>query len=159
MTEERPRTDQRDPGQVVADMVRDVLLMARTWGEWDGRPRPAGDRVYTPHKAVRRVADHLIDHLAQVEAKLHGQPGLPDGWHGSYMTTPADMAPFTAEDLEEAESRLSRLAQIWQIRLSGLTPEQLDASDHGAWSIREIAFHLTESIFYAEAVGVLEPSR
>ena len=51
-------------------MVADVLRLAETWIAWDGRPLPAEDRVYTPHKAIRRVADHMIDHLAQLEAHV-----------------------------------------------------------------------------------------
>jgi hypothetical protein len=38
----------------------------------------ADDRVYTPHKAIRRVADHMIDHLAQLEAHVSGAEPLPD---------------------------------------------------------------------------------
>jgi hypothetical protein len=157
VSEERPPTDDRDPGDVVKATVEHVLSLARTWVDWDGVPRSAGDRVHTPHKAVRRVADHLIDHLAQIDARLAGQTELPDHWHGSYMTTPADMAPFTVEDFEEAESRLSRLGHMWAMRMRGLGPEELDAAAGDEWSIREIAFHLTESVFYADAIGRLEP--
>jgi hypothetical protein len=139
-------------------MVEEVLSLSRTWTAWDGRPIPAGDRVYTPHKALRRVADHLIDHLAQMEARVAGVPDLPDRWHGSYMTTPADNAPITPEDLQEAESRLSRLAQIWQLRLESMSPEQLDDGDETRWSIREIVFHVLESIEYAEPLGLMPSS-
>jgi hypothetical protein len=71
-----------------------------------------GIRIYTPHKAIRRVADHLVDNLAELEARLAGYPTEPDTWHGSMVTTPADLATFTAEDLDEARSRLRRLALI-----------------------------------------------
>ena len=73
-----------------------VLRLAGTWGAWNGRPLPADDRVYTPHKAIR-WADHMIDHLAQLQA--FRRRASPDRWQASYMTTPADLAPFTA-DLE-----------------------------------------------------------
>ena len=149
MTEERPRTDERDPAEVVEAMIDRVLALARTWVAWDGEPRPKDDRVYTPHKAIRRVTDHLIDHLAQVDARMAGQPGLPDHWHGSYMTTPADMAPFTVEDYEEAGNRLSRLRQMWTNRLRGLGQAELDGSGNDEWTPREIAFHVAESAYYA----------
>src|SRR5439155_6238020 len=55
VTEERPRTDERDPAEVVEAMIDRVLALARTWVAWDGEPRPKDDRVYTPHKAIRRV--------------------------------------------------------------------------------------------------------
>ena len=138
-------------------MIDRVLDLAQTWTAWDGTPRPIDDRIYTPHKAVRRVTDHLIDHLAQVEARLANTAELDDHWHGSAITTPADMAPFTQDDLDEAISRLSRLRELWTIRLRGLEPEALDVIVDDEWSIREIAFHVTESAYYADAIGWLEP--
>ena len=36
-----------------------------------------------------------------------------------------------------------------------LSDTDLDRRDGDAWSIRQIAFHLEESLFYAEAVGHL----
>ncbi|GAA5180918.1 hypothetical protein GCM10023322_14320 [Rugosimonospora acidiphila] len=146
------------PATLVTGLVEQVLTRAGTWTAWDGRPRPAGDRVYTPHKAIRRVADHLVDHLAEIEARLAGQAPPPDHWHASMVTTPADLAPFTAHDLDEARSRLSRLALIWARRLDDLTAEQLDRSPGPGWSFRQLAFHLAGSVFYADAVGDLTPT-
>jgi hypothetical protein len=144
-------------------MVDTVLDLVDTWPAWDGEPRPVDDRIYTPHKAVRRVADHMIDHmidhLAEVEARLAGQPTIPDRWHASAITTPADLAPFTEADRDEAHSRLERLAQIWRVRLGALDDETLDRRDGDAWTIREVAFHLAESVYYAEAVGDLSAVR
>ena len=144
-----------DPMNVVPELVEQVLARAATWTAWDGVPRPIDDRTYTPHKAIRRVADHLIDHLAEIEARVAGVPTIPDHWHASASTTPADLAPFTAEDLDEARSRLTRLAQIYAIRLGALTPAQLDRRDGDAWTPREIAFHLADSLYYADAIGFL----
>jgi hypothetical protein len=146
-------SDERHPADVVSELVERVLDLAATWPAWDGVPIPADDRVYTPHKAIRRVADHLVDHLAEIEARVAGVPTIPDAWHASAVTTPADLAPFTAEDLDEARSRLTRLAQIFQVRLRALSPAELDRRDGEAWSPRQIALHLAESIYYAEAVG------
>ena len=152
---DNPQTDDRHPAEVVTTMVQQVLGLAATWTAWDGVPRPVDDRVYTPHKAVRRVADHLVDHLAEIEARLAGAPTIPDRWHASAITTPADLAPFTPEDLDEARSRLTRLAQVFDVRLRGLSDEELDRRDADAWSPRQIAFHLEESGYYAKAVGDL----
>ncbi|MEV6966797.1 hypothetical protein AB0M47_16945 [Hamadaea sp. NPDC051192] len=151
-----PLTDDRTPSSVVTGLVDDVLALAETWPAWDGTPRPSGDRVYTPHKAIRRVADHLVDHLAELEATLAGVDPLPDHWHASAVTTAADLAEFTAEDLAEARSRLTRLAEIWRLRLDSLTDDELDKST-GGWSPRELAFHVAESVYYAEVVGNLAP--
>ncbi|GAB2967874.1 hypothetical protein GCM10023080_033300 [Streptomyces pseudoechinosporeus] len=150
-----PVTDDRDPGEAVGAMVDHVLALAATWTAWDGKPAHVDDRIYTPHKAIRRVADHLVDHLAELEARLVGDQPLPDHWHASASTTEADMAPFTQDDLDEARSRLTRLARIWANRLGTLTPEQLDHSPGDGWTFRQLAFHLTESTYYADAVGDL----
>jgi hypothetical protein len=139
----------------VSNLVDQVLERAATWTSWDGVPCPVDDRVYTPHKAIRRVADHIVDHLAEIEARVAGVPTIPDHWHASATTTPADLAPFTAEDLDEARSRLIRLAQIFELRMAALTPAQLDQKDDGAWSPREIAEHLEGSLYYADAVGFI----
>jgi len=163
MNDERPETDDRDPAEVVTNAVGRILALAQTWTLWNGQPRTVDDRAYTPHKAIRRVADHLIDHLAQVEARLAGEAPLPDRWHGSSITTAADMAPFGLEDVDEARSRLNRLAQIWVLRLRSLPTDELDRADGDAWTVREIAFHVAESAYYAKAIGALpvagEPSR
>jgi hypothetical protein len=115
--------------------------------------------VYTPHKAVRRVADHLVDHLAELEARLAGEPTTPDRWHASASTTAPDRGPFTRPDADEAHSRLERLGQIWRLRLGALDDERLDRREGDAWTIREIAFHLAESSYYADAVGDLSGPR
>ena len=65
-----PATDGRDPAQVIEDAVEYALRLAETWPAWDGQPIAAEDRIYTPHKAIRRLADHLLDHLAELEARL-----------------------------------------------------------------------------------------
>lgn len=150
-----PGTDNRHPADVVTSMVDRVLELADTWTAWDGVPRPMDERVYTPHKAIRRVADHLIDHLAEMEARLAGVPTIPDHWHASASTTPADLAAFTPADLDEARSRLTRLAHVFDLRLRALTDEELDHRSSGAWSARQLAFHLEESLYYANAVGNL----
>ncbi len=128
-------------------MVEQVLALATSWPAWDGTPVQVSvegeqPRTYTPHKAVRRVADHRVDHLAELEARLAGRPTEPDAWHGSMVTTPADLARFTSEDLDEARSRLRRLAQIWDVRLRALSDDQRDTADQDAWTVRQVAFHV-----------------
>jgi hypothetical protein len=62
-------------------------------------------------------------------------------------------------DLDEARSRLRRLAQIWEVRLRSLSDQRLDAAEGGAWTLRQVAFHVAESDFYADSVGPLRGSR
>jgi hypothetical protein len=58
----------------------------------------------------------------------------------------------------EAHSRLERLAQVWRLRLRSLDGERLDRREGDAWTIREIAFHIEASAYYADAVGDLRPA-
>jgi hypothetical protein len=160
MTDSAPETDDRHPADVVTGMVDHVLHQAATWPHWDGRPIEVpvdGEppRTYTPHKAIRRVSDHLVDHLAELEARLAGRATEPDHWHASSITTASDLAAFTSEDLDEARSRLRRLALIWDVRLRSLSTERLDRQEGDAWTLRQVAFHVAGSAFYADSVGTL----
>ena len=93
------------------------LALARTWHAWDGRPiaRAMDDglpNTWTPHKALRRITDHLVDHLHQVEALLAGAAAVPDEWHGRMVTLDADWARFTELDYAEACSRLRQARPV-----------------------------------------------
>lgn len=161
MNDNSPIVDDRHPADVVTSMVDYVLDLAATWPSWDGKPisvdvQGETPRTYTPHKAIRRVTDHLIDHLAEIEARIAERDPEPDSWHGSLITTAADLAPFTAEDFDEARSRLRRLAFIWDDRLHSLTDLQLDQVDGDSWTFRQVALHVSESAFYADSVGKLK---
>ena len=144
-----------NPGWLVEQSVAAGLETAATWLRWDGRPHVTldGERVYTPHKAVRRLADHLVDHLAEVEAVLAGVPTQPDEWHASLVTLDADWARFTEADLREAQQRLSRLARTFSLRLAAAGPDEWDRPREG-WTLREIAEHLADT-YYADQVGRL----
>lgn len=138
---------------------------ARTWHAWDGRPiaRAMDDglpNTWTPHKALRRIADHLVDHLHQVEALLAGAAPLPDEWHGRTVTLDADWARFTEPDYDEARSRLRRLGRWYVLRYQTAGKEawdepRPDGPRPGAWTLREIAEHVAGVTYYAEQVGTL----
>lgn len=144
-----------NPGAQVELAVEHCLEVAATWLAWDGRPAVSedGDRIYTPHKAIRRIADHIVDHLAEVEALLAGVATVPDGWHGSMVTVEADWARFTELDLDEARQRLRRLARTFALRLRAAGVEEWDRPRGENWSLREIAAHLDEVRWYADQVG------
>ncbi|HEY1573023.1 MAG TPA: hypothetical protein VGG05_16895 [Pseudonocardiaceae bacterium] len=147
-------TDDDNPGSVVAVGVARTLELARTWLAWDGTPRMAddGERLYTPHKAIRRHTHHLIDHLAEIEALLDGRDSRPDEWHASVVTTPADLALFTEPDLNEARQSLLRLGDLYVQRLAAAGPAEWDKPRDPHWTIRAIAEHVA-SPWYAEQVG------
>ena len=147
----RPTVDDRDPAELVSSAVTEVLDIAESWLGWDGRPVFADGNAWTPHKAIRRVADHLLDHLAELECRLANQPTIPDQWHGRMITTPADYAPFTETDLDEATSRLHRLAACYRARLATIDTELLDARpDPDTWTIREVLHHVSHITGYAD---------
>jgi NTP pyrophosphatase (non-canonical NTP hydrolase) len=157
--EERPAADDRDVTTLIPAAVAEVLEAAETWLGWDGRPIYRDGNAWTPHKALRRVADHLLDHLAEIECRAAGQPTLPDRWHGRMVTTDADFARFTEVDLDEATSRLTRLGAWYRARLSGLDPRVLDdRPDEATWTVREVVHHVSHVTAYAEMVGRLPAS-
>lgn len=152
----RPEVPDEDVSQVVPAAVTQVLDIAETWLGWDGRPVYREGNAWTPHKALRRVADHLLDHLAEIECRLAGMATLPDRWHGRMITTDADFGRFTEVDLDEASSRLTRLAACYQARLGSLDASVLDARpDEATWTIREVAHHVSHVTGYADLVGRL----
>jgi hypothetical protein len=71
----RPDIADGDVTRLIPDAVREILNVAETWLGWEGAPVRREGNVWTPHKALRRAADHLLDHLAEIEAR-------PDGDHG-----------------------------------------------------------------------------
>lgn len=146
-----------NPGVLVETAVERCLEIAATWLAWDGRPKTSedGDRIYTPHKAIRRIGDHLVDHLAEVEALLSGVPTEPDKWHGSLLTFEADWARFTEAELDEARQRLRRLGRTFALRYAAAGPEEWDKDRGENWTLRQIAEHLVELTWYAEQVGDL----
>lgn len=156
MTTMQPTTSPANPGELVAAAIHRILDLAATWLAWDGRPRLADDgvRLYTPNKAIRRHADHLVDHLAEIEALLAGATTEPDHWHASTVTLASDLASFTEADLNEARERLRRLARTYALRLQAAGPAEWDRPRDPNRTIRQIAEHVA-SAWYAEQVGAL----
>jgi hypothetical protein len=146
-----------EPGTQIVEAVERSLELAQTWLSWDGRPRLSddGERIYTPHKAIRRIADHLIDHLAEAECLLAGEQPIADGWHGSLVTVDSDWARFTEADLVEAQQRLRRLATMYALRLRAAGPDEWDAPRGDNWTLRAAAEHVCGVLWYAEQVGRL----
>ena len=146
-----------NPGQLVADAVDRCLTLAETWLAWDGSPIVTdGANLWTPAKAVRRVQDHLIDHLAEVEALLAGATPQEGHWHGRMVTLDADWARFTELDLAETRSRWTRLGQAYVNRYATAPDDAWDWPRSPNWTLREIAEHVAGITWYAEQVGALQ---
>jgi hypothetical protein len=160
-TVDRKSSDaEANPAGLVVAAADACLDLAATWLAWDGRPVARfGEEpnVWTPHKALRRIADHLTDHLHEAEALLAGAEPLPDEWHGRLVTLDADWARFTELELDEARSRLTRLARCYLLRYEVAGPGEWDAPRDPAWTLREIAEHVSGVTYYAEQVGRLGP--
>jgi hypothetical protein len=156
MTTQTPQ----NPAQLVVDGVEKSLDIATTWLAWDGLPiKDTIDGVgddWTPLKALRRINDHLIDHLHEVEALLAGADPMPDEWHGRTVMLDADWPPLTKADLDEARSRLRRLGRTYLLRYAAAGPDEWDAPRGEAWTLREIAEHVSHVYGYAELVGRLQ---
>ncbi|MGH8879203.1 MAG: hypothetical protein ACRD0P_17985 [Stackebrandtia sp.] len=153
---DRPVVDDTAVDQLVPAAVRYVPATAESWPAWDGNPVLSDGNAWTPHKCLRRVADHLIDHQAEIECRLAGIPTIPDRWHGRKLTLDSDWARFTEADLDEATSRLSRLAVWYRARLSGLDAATLDHRPQAEiWTIREVAHHVANVRYYADRLDGL----
>ncbi len=149
-----------NPAKAVTDAVEACLALARTWHGWDGRAIARFDEdgvpnTWTPYKALRRIADHLVDHLHEVEALLAGAPPIPDTWHGRMVTLDADWARFTEADYDEACSRLRRLGRMYVLRYEVGGAGSWDEPRDPAWTLRQIAEHVAGVTWYAEQVGKL----
>ena len=72
------------------------------------------------------------------------------------VTVDADFARFTEVDLDEATSRLTRLAACYQARLGQLDAQVLDSRPgQDTWTIREVVHHVRHVTAYAEYMGRL----
>jgi hypothetical protein len=157
----RSVTTTENPAQLVVDGVERCLELATTWPAWDGlliqgEETDDGDgNQWTPLKALRRINDHLVDHLHEVEALLADAEPMPDEWHGRFVTLAADLPPVTEADIDEARSRLRRLARSYLLRYTMAGPDEWDAPRGKAWTLREIAEHVSHVDLYAQEVGRL----
>ena len=147
----RPRLDValRDPARPQPDELvllatEEALARAETWIGWDSGAVLSHGTAWTPHKALRRIADHLVDHLCQIEARANSELAVTDEWHGRHVTLDTDWARFTETDLDEAAARIRRLAQVLGWRIRALEPEW-DADAGREWTIRAIAEHIAEA--------------
>ena len=123
--------------------IEDTLEVMDRWAGWNGTGTRGGGSVWTPHKSTRRIVDHLVDHIAQIECRIAGVAPVADTWRGRRMTVDADWARYTELDFEEARARIRRLAQVLSLRIAA-HPELWD--EGGEWSLRGIVDHLIQAM-------------
>lgn len=106
-----------------------------------------GDRLYTPRKVLRRVLDHALDHLHQVQQWIDWQeagilPQPADGWVDSYVTLDEDRLPLSSEDLDSWMWRIDLTVEMLVRRAQELSEVQLDwQPPAGGWTLRQVLHH------------------
>jgi DinB superfamily len=114
--------------------------------------------TYTPRKPLRRVLDHALDHLEQIDQwerwRRNGVVPTPtDGWIPSTVTIAEDRLPLTAADLDGWLWRIDQAVRLLHQRAAALTTEELDwQPPDGGWPLRRVLHHVARSeILYAAA--------
>jgi hypothetical protein len=142
-----------DPAREVLSVMTDELFSRLT----DARPAPltapigVGRYTYTPRKALRRVLDHALDHLNQIDQWIAWQrrgivPTPTDGWVPSTVTLPDDMLPLAQADLQAWLWRIDQAARLVIQRAVGLSETELDwLPPDGGWPLRRVLHHLARS--------------
>jgi len=112
--------------------------------------------TYTPRKPLRRVLDHALDHLNQIDQWQHWRhegvvPVPTDGWAPSTVTLPEDRLPLTATDLEAWLWRIDQAMRLLTQRVAGLTDDDFDwQPPDGGWPLRRVLHHVARSeLLYA----------
>jgi len=112
--------------------------------------------TYTPRKPLRRVLDHALDHLNQIDQWQRWRrdgiaPTPTDGWAPSTVTLPEDRLPLTATDLDAWLWRVDMGMHLLVQRAAGLGKDELDwQPPDGGWPLRRVLHHVARSeLLYA----------
>jgi len=123
----------------------------------DARPAPlraaAGVHryTYTPRKILRRVLDHALDHINQIDQWLAWRnegivPTPTDGWAPSTVRLPEDLLPLGQPDLDAWLWRIDQAASLLAQRAATLTKDELDwLPPDGGWPLRRVLHHVARS--------------
>lgn len=147
------RLTAHDPSREVVAVMTDELFTRLT----DAQPAPltapagVGRYTYTPRKSLRRVLDHALDHLNQIDQWIawqqHGVVPTPtDGWVPSTVTLPEDRLPLSRTDLDAWLWRIDQAVRLVVQRTDALTRAELDwLPPDGGWPLRRVLHHLARS--------------
>lgn len=109
---------------------------------------------YTPRKILRRVLDHALDHLNQIDQWLVWQqqgivPTPTDGWATSGETFQEDQQPVSQAELRAWLWRIDLAIEMVAQRATCLQAEQLDwIPPTGGWTLRQMLHHLAAAEVY-----------
>ena len=112
------------------------------------------EHSYTPRKVLRRVLDHALDHLNQIEQwrrwQQHGTTPIPaDGWASSAETFGEDMQPLSAAELAAWLWRIDLTVEMVAQQAENLSDTQLDwTPPDGGWTLRRMLHHLALAEMY-----------
>src|SRR5258706_14928071 len=121
-----------DPAREVTSVMTNELFVRLT----DARPAPltaprgARRYTYTPRKILRRVLDHALDHLNQIDQWLawRGDGVVPtptDGWVSSTVALPDDRLPLAKQDLDAWLWRIDQATRLVVRRARQLSEAEL----------------------------------
>ncbi|HEX6078579.1 MAG TPA: DinB family protein [Methylomirabilota bacterium] len=120
--------------------------------------------TYTPRKVLRRVLDHALDHLNQIDQwrtwRRDGIVPVPtDGWASSTVTLAEDRLPLDAADLAAWLWRIDQAIGLLAQRADGLGEEELDwRPPDGGWPLRRVVHHVSRcERLYATALDEAPP--
>jgi len=156
-----------DPAHEVTSVMTNELFFRLTDAHPAPLTSPPGARryTYTPRKVLRRVLDHALDHLNQIDQWLtwrrDGVVPIPtDGWVPSTVTLPDDRLPLDRRDLDVWLWRIDQAARLLHQRAAGLTQDELDwLPPDGGWPLRRVLHHVARSeLLYSASLDEALPS-
>ena len=109
----------------------------------------------TPRKILRRVLDHTLDHMNQLEQWIDWQsdgvaPQPTDGWAPSGTTFDEDHVPLSEVELAAWLWRIDRAVDLLIHRAAQLTQSQIMwQPPDGSWTLHRVLHHVARWYGYA----------
>jgi hypothetical protein len=160
------RLVEHDAAREISGVMTAELFVRLTAGRPTPLTAPRGARryTYTSRKVLRRVLDHALDHLNQIDQWLawrrHGiVPSPTDGWASSVETLQDDRLPLDSRDLRAWLWRVDQAARLLIQGAHELSEVELDwPPPDGGWPLRRVLHHVARSeLLYARALDDVLP--
>ena len=160
----RHAADHEIASVITADLFRRLTRRPAAPGPDPATAPDPARYTYTPRKVLRRVLDHALDHLNQIDQwrawQHHGVIPTPtDGWTSSTVTLPEDRLPLADADLAAWLWRIDQAIRLLAGHADELTDEELDwAPPDGGWPLRRVVHHVARCEgLYATALDEAPP--